>query len=124
MWLFSFFVNGIIISRGEYMATYDFEKLQNMLSVINKEELYITICMNIKKFRLQRYNEFKNKNLQNTINPFSSENIAALLDYNHNHYKRFESETDSTKMIPLEKLVKLSIILDKSIDDFIKNQDT
>lgn len=121
MWLFSLFVNGIIISRGVDMATYDFEKLQDMVSVINKDELYTTICKNIKKFRLQRYNEFKNKNIQNTINPFSSENIAALLDYNHNHYKRFESENDSTKMIPLDKIVKLSIILDKKIDDFIKN---
>lgn len=103
------------------MATYDFEKLQDSVSKINKEELYTTICRNIKKYRLQRYNEFKNQNSQNTINPFSSENIAALLDYNHNHYKRFESETDSTKMIPLDKLVKLSIILDKSLEDFIKS---
>lgn len=121
MWLFYYFLNGIIVIRGEKMAIYDFEKLQNMVSVIDKEELYITICKNIKKFRLQRYNEFKNQNSQNTINPFSSENIAALLDYNHNHYKRFESDSDSTKMIPLEKVVKLSIILDKSLDDFIKN---
>lgn len=103
------------------MATYDFEKLQDSVSKINKEELYTTICRNIKKYRLQRYNEFKNQNSQNTINHFSSENIAALLDYNHNHYKRFESETDSTKMIPLDKLVKLSIILDKSLEDFIKS---
>lgn len=121
MWLFSFLVNGIIILRGEKMAIYDFEKLQSLVSVINKKDIYTTICKNIKKFRLQRYNEFKNQNSQNTINPFSSENIAALLDYNHNHYKRFESESDSTKMIPLEKIVKLSIILDKKLDDFIKD---
>ena len=61
----------------------------------------------------------KNNN-SNIINPFSTEKIAELLDYNHNHYKRFESENDSTKKIPLEKIVKLSIILDKKIDDFIK----
>lgn len=103
------------------MTIYDFEKLQSMVSVINKEDLYITICKNIKVFRLQRYNEFKNQDSQNTINPFSSENIAALLDYNHNHYKRFESESDTTKMIPLDKIVKLSIILDRELDDFIKN---
>lgn len=58
------------------MAIYDFEKLQRLVSVINKEDIYTTICKNIKKFRLQRYNEFKNQNSQNTINPFSSENIV------------------------------------------------
>lgn len=102
------------------MVIYDFEQLQTLVSKVDKEELYIIICKNIKKFRLERYNEFKSQNLKNTINPFSSENISALLDYNHNHYKRFESETDSTKMIPLEKLVKLSIILDKRLDEFIQ----
>ena len=55
-----------------------------------------------------------------SINPYSSENIAELLDYNHNHYKRFESENDSTKRIPFDKLVKLSVILEKDLDDFIK----
>ena len=103
------------------MAINNFTKLQDLVSKVNKDDMYITICKNIKRFRLQRYNEFKAQNSHNSINPFSSENIAALLDYNHNHYKRFESENDSTKMIPLEKLVKLSIVLDKSLDDFIKD---
>ena len=102
------------------MAVYDFESLQDIVSKIDKEEIYIKICKNIKKFRLERYNEFKMNNVKNSINPFSTENIAALLDYNHNHYKRFESENDSTKKIPLNKLVLLSIILDKKIDDFLK----
>ena len=97
-----------------------FIELQEQISNINSELIYVRICKNIKKFRLEKYNEFKTKENKNSINPFSTENIAALLDYNHNHYKRFESETDSTKKIPLEKLVKLSIILDKKIDDFIK----
>lgn len=97
-----------------------FEELQEKTSNIKLDDLYTTICQNMKKYRLQKYQEFKNSNLQNTINPYSTENIAALLDYNHNHYKRFESETDSTKRIPLNKLVKLAIILDKKIDDFLK----
>lgn len=102
------------------MATRNFQNLQDIVSKIDKEELYINICKNIRKFRLEKYNEFKNKNSGNTINPYTTENIAALLDYNHNHYKRFESETDNTKQIPLEKLVKLSIILDKELDELIK----
>lgn len=102
------------------MVTTDFQQLQVILSNINKDELYTVICKNIKKFRLEKYTEFKMQNSHKKLNPYSTENIAALLDYNHNHYKRFESETDSTKIIPLEKLVKLAIILDKNIDDFIK----
>ncbi len=97
-----------------------FEELQAKTSTITTNNLYTTICKNMKKFRLEKYHEFKNNNSNNTINPYTTENIAALLDYNHNHYKRFESENDTTKRIPLEKLIKLSIILDKQIDDFIK----
>lgn len=100
------------------MALY--HELQEEINKFNKEDVFITICKNIKKFRLERYNEFKNKNSNNTINPYSTENISALLDYNHNHYKRFESENDSTKRIPLEKLIKLAIILDKNLDDFLR----
>ena len=97
------------------MNTNLYKKLQNKVAKINKEELFTKICRNIKKFRLEKYREFK-KN----INPFSTENIAALLDYNHTFYKRFESENDNTKFIPLDKLIKLSIILDKDINDFFK----
>ena len=102
------------------MVRDDFHSLQESVSKIETNSLYITICKNIKKFRLEKYHEFKTSNNSSSINPYTSENITELLDYNHNHYKRFESENDSTKRIPLEKLVKLSIILDKSIDDFIK----
>ena len=102
------------------MAINSFETLQNKLSRVNVDEMYATICSNIKKYRLEKYNEFKSKNSQSTINPYSTENVAALLDYNHNHYKRFESENDSTKKIPLDKLIKLSIILDKNLEDFLK----
>lgn len=96
-----------------------FIELKELISKVNKDMLYVRICKNIKKFRIEKYNEFKLKN-SNLINPYSTEKIAELLDYNHNHYKRFESENDSTKKIPLEKLVKLSIILDKKIEDFIE----
>lgn len=100
------------------MALY--HDLQEKINKLNKEDIFKTICKNIKKYRLEKYNEFKSTNISDTLNPYSTENISALLDYNHNHYKRFESENDSTKRIPLEKLVKLSIILDKSIDQFLK----
>ena len=102
------------------MVIYDYQKLQEQISNINKKDMYKKICKNIKKYRLQRYNEFKKEYSNNKLNPFTSENISALLDYSHTHYKRFESENDSTKMIPFDKLVKLSIILDIKLEDFLK----
>lgn len=98
----------------------DLERLQMKIIGIDRQELLITICKNIKKFRLERYVEYKQQNPNKSLNPFTTENIAALLNYNHNHYKRFESDTDSTINIGIDKLVKLSIILNKSLDDFIK----
>ena len=94
--------------------------LQDKISEVKKDDIYEIICKNIKKYRLEKCNEFKQNKNNGTLNPYTTENIAALLDYNHNHYKRFESENDSTKKIPLEKIIKLSIILEKSLDDFIK----
>lgn len=102
------------------MSVQNFQVLQEKVSNLDKNMLYIKICKNIKKIRLEKYKEFKSSENNSRINPYSTENIAALLDYNHNHYKRFESENDSTKQIPLDKLVKLSIILDKNLDEFIK----
>lgn len=101
------------------MNIYTYSELQEKVDKIDTLELYKRICRNIKKIRQEKYKEYK-KVCTNTINPYSTENIAALLDYNHNHYKRFESENDSTKRIPLEKLVMLSVIFDMSIDDIIK----
>lgn len=102
------------------MAVKEFHILQDELNKINNDKLYVTICKNLKKYRLEKYTEYKKSNTNNNINPYSSENIAALLDYNHNHYKRFESMTDSTKRMPFEKIVKLSIILEKSIEELIE----
>lgn len=103
------------------MAVTEFHILQDKLSEINNDKIYITICKNIKKYRLEKYTEYKLSNNNNSINPYSSENIAALLDYNHTHYKRFESATDSTKKMPLEKIIRLSIILEKTIEELLKD---
>ena len=101
------------------MVVYDINELKTKVSKINKDEMYIRICKNIKRIRKQRYNEFKKITTNKSINPYTTESIAELLDYNHTHYKRFESETDSTKQIPLEKILKLALILDVSIEEII-----
>ena len=101
------------------MVTVGYQQLQDLVANIDKVKLFKVICRNVKKYRIEKYNEFKNTNSHFSLNPYSTENIAALLDYNHNHYKRFESEKDSTKQIPLDKLVMLAIILEKKLDDFL-----
>lgn len=99
----------------------DYEELQRKIEGINKEDLYYKVCRNVKKFRLERYHEFKESSYINKgINPYTTENISSLLGYNHTYYKRFESENDETKTIPFTNLVKLSIILNKDISDFLK----
>lgn len=105
------------------MAISEYEKLQDKVSSIDSEdEFYFNICQNLKKFRLEKYNEFKSSDHGHDLNPYSSENMSALLGYSHTHYKRFESANDSTKKIPLSKLAKIAVILDRPIDDFIKKQ--
>lgn len=99
---------------------YSYRELQEKIINIDKDELYRRICKNIKRIRKEKYNEFKNLGINNTINPYSTENISDLLNYNHNHYKRFESDNDSTKRMPLDKLILLTIIFDTTLDELIK----
>lgn len=106
------------------MEIYDYNNLKTKVNKLNKNTLYVNICHNIKKLRKERYLEFKkkikNKEISSkAINPYTTENIAKLLEYNHTHYKRFESDNDKTKQIPLEKIIKLALIFDVSVEDII-----
>ena len=88
-----------------------------------KEKTYRrTICHNIKKFRLEYYNEYKarNNNARGIYNPYSVDNISYLLDMSKVHYKRLESENDRNKYISLDNLIILKTIYDKSLDDFLE----
>lgn len=102
------------------MKIYNYQQLQDMIYPIDKEELYFKVCRNIKRIRQERYEQFKKEYNNYSLNPYTTENIADLLGYNHNHYKRFESETDKTKRIPLNKLIILTIILDTTLDELVK----
>lgn len=124
MWLFYIRLNVIIDIVRWHMAISEYEKLQEKVSAFNNDdEFYQNICKNLKKYRQEKYNEFKKKNFDKEINPFTTENMAALLEYSHTHYKRFESVNDSTKRIPLPKLFKISVILGRPIEDFLKNNE-
>ena len=102
------------------MAIYTYNELENKINHINEFETYKRICSNLKRIRKQKYKEFKEICKSNTINPYSTENLAALLGYNHNYYKRFESDNDSTKKIPIEKLLIIITIFDITLDDLLK----
>ena len=106
------------------MKIYDIDELRKIVTNVDKKDMYINICKNIKHLRKERYNEFKKQmkenKINNTINPYTTESIAELLDYNHTHYKRFESDNDKTKMIPLDKIIKLALIFDVDINEIIK----
>lgn len=102
------------------MAVNSFQEIQSKISKSKNDDIYSKICKNIKKIRKEKYREFKKKAINSAINPYTTENMAALLCYNHTHYKRFESDNDATKKIPLKKLVLISKILDTSIEDLMK----
>lgn len=46
--------------------------------------------------------------------------IAEQLDVSYDYLRRIESENDLVKTCSLKMLIKLSIILNKSLDDFLK----
>lgn len=103
------------------MKIYTYTDLLNKLNDIeDEEEIYQKICRNIKRVRLIRYHEFKEKAEPSAINPYTSENIASLLGYSHTHYKRFESENDKTIKIPLIRIIQLLLILDIPFEELLK----
>lgn len=103
------------------MAVYSYTQIMKKLEKIkNDDKLNETICRNLRRIRVERCSEFKKTMNNGVINPYTSENIASLLGYSHTHYKRYESENDKTKKIPLIRLIQLAIILDVPIEEFIK----
>lgn len=103
------------------MAVYSYNQILKKLGKFkNEDKLNETICKNIRRIRMEKCSEFKKTMENSVINPYTSENVASLLGYSHTHYKRYESDSDKTKKIPLIKLVQLAIILDVPIEEFLK----
>lgn len=103
------------------MAVYSYNQILKKLGKYKNEyKLNETICKNIRRIRTEKCSEFKKTMENSAINPYTSENVASLLGYSHTHYKRYESDSDKTKKIPLIKLIQLAIILDVPIEEFLK----
>lgn len=88
---------------------------------IEKTEYKFIICKNIKKFRTELYNGYKEKfpKAEGINNPYSTDNVCSYLGISRVHYKRIENENDKNKNITLDNLIKLSYILNKKLDDFL-----
>ncbi len=98
-------------------------QIYELLDKLDSYEIRIKICRNIKKFRLELYNQYKtvNKGVEGSENPYSTENISAYLGISKIHYKRLENENDKCKYITLDNLIKISYIFNKKLDDFLRD---
>ena len=66
------------------------------------------ICKNIKKFRKEKEIRLME--------------LAELLDVSPEYLKRIEAPNDDKKTCSLTLLYKLSLIFDKKLDDFLKDE--
>lgn len=83
------------------------KKDDQLKQLLNKDYMPI-IYKNIRKFR-------KEKGL-------SLMDIAEKLDVTYDYLRRIESENDVNKTCSLKLLIKYSIVLNKSLDDFLKEE--
>lgn len=79
----------------------DFEKQ------LNKNYMPV-IYRNIKKFRKESGYELKD--------------VAEILDMSYDYLRRIESQNDDVKTCSLKLLIKFSILYNKKIDDFLKEE--
>ena len=84
-----------------------------------EKQLLKTLSVNLKKYRLLLYEQY-NSLKKEIDNPYSTENIASLLNISRRHYNRLENPNYISKNISIEKLIILSKIYNVPIEDFFK----
>lgn len=89
---------------------------------IRDKKILKLLAINLKKYRLSLYEQYKQQNKQ-VDNPYSSENIASLLDISRRHYKRLENPNYITKNISIEKLFILSAVYKVPLEAFFKDEE-
>lgn len=89
---------------------------------IRDRKILKLLAINLKKYRLSLYEQYKQQNKQ-VDNPYSSENIASLLDISRRHYKRLENPNYITKNISIEKLFILSTVYKVPLEAFFKDEE-
>lgn len=101
------------------MQLYEAYEMVEMAEKIKERKCLIILSENLKKYRLYLYEEY-NKLKKGVDNPYSSENIASILNISRRHYKRLENPNAITKNISIEKLLILSEIYNIPLEDFFK----
>ena len=97
-----------------------FQDLEKKMSNFNLSNYQATICKNIKRIRKELYDEYKQYYKDNNLrNPYSSQSMADLLGISHEYYKRLESY-DKTKPISIRIFLKVVVLLDRDISEFLK----
>ena len=97
-----------------------FQELEEKMKNFNLSDYQATICRNIKRIRKDLYDEYKHYYKENNMkNPYSSQSIAELLCISHEYYKRLES-FDKTKPISIKLFLKVVVLFDRDISDFLK----
>ena len=96
------------------------EDLASKMSNFNLADYQVLICKNIKRIRKELYEQnkiyYKTHNLKN---PYTAQAISELLGISHEYYKRIES-FDKTKPISLKIFLKVMVLFDKEIGEFLK----
>ena len=91
----------------EKITEFDFDQYQKI------------ICTNIQRIRKELYNNFK-VTYNSSFNPYSIENIASTLGINIDYYMRMESPNNIKRPINLKNLLKIVLIFDRDIGEFLK----
>ena len=97
-------------------------QIYESLEGFDQKQIRKIICNNLKKYRLELYNRYKERynGAEGNSNPYSTINRASYLGISQVHYKRLENENDKSKYIGIDNLIKLSIVFNKKLDDFLK----
>ena len=97
-----------------------FQDLEKKMSEFNLSNYQATICKNIKRIRKELYDKYKQYYKDNNLrNPYSSQSMADLIGISHEYYKRLESY-DKTKPISIRIFLKVVVLLDRDISEFLK----
>ncbi len=115
-------IDVIIILRWCLLVTEEMYEILDNLDKIDFYQCKKIVCMNMKKFRIECFNKYKEENngAEGALNPFSTENVAEYLNISQVHYKRLENPNEKCKHLTLINLIKLGYIFHKELSDFIK----
>ena len=102
-----------------YLKLLESYQMVEIAEKIKEKEMLKVLAKNLKKYRLSLYEQYKKLD-KKTDNPYSSENIATLLDISRRHYKRLENPNYITKNISIEKILILSEVYNIPLEDFFK----